>query len=116
MVLKVGDIVEAKVTGIVDYGFFVEIEDFSGLCHISEISNDFVDDINKFVSIGDIIFVEILEIDYEKKHLKISIKDIYYRSFNDGTHITETRRGFLPLKQNLDKWIVEKINEYNKKI
>ena len=36
--LNVGDIVLAKVTGISDFGFFVSIGNFKGLCHISEIS------------------------------------------------------------------------------
>ena len=51
--LNVGDIVLAKVTGISDFGFFVSIGNFKGLCHISEISNNFVEDIKKFIhSIG----------------------------------------------------------------
>ena len=45
--LNVGDIVLAKVTGISDFGFFVSVGEYSGLCHISEVSNDFVDDIEK---------------------------------------------------------------------
>ena len=42
--LNVGDIVLAKVTGISDFGFFVSVGEYSGLCHISEVSNDFVDE------------------------------------------------------------------------
>ena len=37
--LNVGDIVLAKVTGISDFGFFVSVGEYSGLCHISEVSN-----------------------------------------------------------------------------
>ena len=33
--LNVGDIVLAKVTGISDFGFFVSVGEYSGLCHIS---------------------------------------------------------------------------------
>ena len=40
--IKCGDIIKCRVTGIADYGFFVECENnYSGLCHISEVSNDF---------------------------------------------------------------------------
>ena len=103
--LNVGDIVLAKVTGISDFGFFVSIGEFTGLCHISEISNSFVEDIKKFVAIGD-------DIDEESKKVKVSIKDIYYLSHDDENRIKETRRGFLPLKEMLPIWIKEKIMEY----
>lgn len=112
--LNVGDIVLAKVTGISDFGFFVSVGEYSGLCHISEVSNDFVDDIGKFVAIGDEVYVLILDIDEEERKLKVSIKDIYYLSCDDENKIVETRRGFLPLKDMLPVWIKEKMNEYEK--
>ena len=111
--LKVGDIVLVKVTGITEYGFFIEIGEYSGLCHISEVSNDFVDDISKFVSIDEDIYVLILEINESTKHLKVSIKDIYYINYDDCRRIKETRKGFLPLKEMLPIWIEEKLQEYN---
>ena len=89
--LNVGDIVLAKVTGISDFGFFVSIGNFKGLCHISEISNNFVEDIKKFVSVGDEIYVLILDIDDESKKVKVSIKDIYYLSHDDENRIKENR-------------------------
>ncbi|MEF2662778.1 MAG: S1 RNA-binding domain-containing protein [Bacilli bacterium] len=113
--LNVGDIVLAKVTGISDFGFFVSIGNFKGLCHISEISNNFVEDIKKFVSVGDEIYVLILDIDDESKKVKVSIKDIYYLSHDDENRIKETRRGFLPLKEMLPIWIKEKMMEYENK-
>ena len=40
---KVGDIIKCSVCGITEYGFFVNIDkEYVGLCHISEVSNDFV--------------------------------------------------------------------------
>lgn len=112
MKFKIGDIVLAKVTNIKEYGFFIKALDYDGLCHISEISNDYVDDINRFVKLDDEIYVEILDIDDEKKELKVSIKDIYYRGKDDDMHIAETRKGFLPLKKQLPIWIEKKMQEY----
>lgn len=112
--MKVGDIVLVKVTGIADYGFFIEKDGFTGLCHISEVSNNFVEDISKFVSVGEEIYVLILDIDEVSKHLKVSIKDIYYINYDDKNRIKETRKGFLPLKEMLPIWIDEKIKEYEK--
>lgn len=112
--MKVGDIVLVKVTGIADYGFFIEKDGYTGLCHISEVSNNFVEDISKFVSVGEEIYVLILDIDEVSKHLRVSIKDIYYINYDDKNRIKETRKGFLPLKEMLPIWIDEKIREYEK--
>jgi len=112
--MKVGDIVLVKVTGITDYGFFIEKDGYTGLCHISEVSNNFVEDVSKFVSVGEEIYVLILDIDEVSKHLKVSIKDIYYINYEDKNRIKETRKGFLLLKEMLPIWIDEKIREYEK--
>ena len=112
--MKVGDIVLVKVTGIADYGFFIEKDGFTGLCHISEVSNNFVEDVSKFVSVGEEIYVLILDVNEVSKHLKVSIKDIYYINYEDKNRIKETRKGFLPLKEMLPIWIDEKIREYEK--
>lgn len=110
---KINDIIEVKVTSIVEYGFFVTMnDDYSGLCHISEISNEFVSNINDYVHENELIYAQILEIDHENKQMKLSIKDIYYKTENDNNHIVESRRGFLPLKNMLPIWIDKKMKEY----
>lgn len=110
---KEKDIIEAKVTGIQEYGAFVNIDDaYDGLIHISEISYGFVRNINDYVKIGDTIYAEVIDVDKNTNQLRLSIKDIDYR--NDGTRlkrIAETKSGFEPLKDNLDKWINRKIKE-----
>ena len=69
-----GDIVSGTITGIKDYGAFVQVEDYCGLIHISEFSDGFVKNINDIVAIGDVVNVEILEVDEEGKKLKLSYK------------------------------------------
>ena len=113
--MQVGDIKKGIVTGIKDYGFFIKINDYKGLCHISEISNGYVANINDYVNVNDKVYVLITKIKNNKK-LNVSIKDIYYLAKDDVNHIVETRKGFLPLKTMLPVWINEKIKEYNKKI
>ena len=114
--IKNGDIIKCTVTGITDYGIFIKSEnDYTGLCHISEISNDYVKDINDFVHLNEIIYCQIIDVDYKTKQLRLSIKDIYYKTEDDGKRIVETRKGFLPLKEKLPIWIGEKMKEYEKK-
>lgn len=105
-----GKIVKGCVTGIENYGIFVSLDEYySGLIHISEISNGFVKNVNDYVNIGETIKVKILEVDEENCHLKLSIKDFNYRMGNRKRNkIVETGTGFYLLKENLDKWIEEK--------
>ena len=112
-IYKVGKIVKGTVTGIENYGAFVSLEnDYTGLIHISEISNDFVKDINDFLQVGEIIYTQILEVDEINHHLKLSIKNINYKS-TSKSKIKESRLGFLPLKNHLNTWISEKLSEIN---
>jgi general stress protein 13 len=116
--LKEKDIIKVKITGIQNYGAFVDIdEEYDGLIHISEISYGFVKNISDYLNIGDNVYAEIVEIDNESKQVKLSIKDIDYK--NNGARIkrmAETKNGFTPLKNNLDRWINEKIKEITDKI
>ena len=115
---KEKDIIEAKVTGIQEYGAFVSIDnEYDGLIHISEISYGFVKNINDYVRIGDKIYAEVINIDKNSNQLRLSIKDIDYKK--DGSklkRIAETKSGFEPLKENLDEWINKKIKEIMEKM
>jgi len=72
---SLGDELEGEVTGIVDFGIFVKIEEsLEGLVHISEIDWGLVDDPHKFAKIGDKIKVKIIEIKDGK--ISLSIKSL----------------------------------------
>ena len=59
---KIGEIVIGCVTGIEKYGIFVGLDEYySGLIHISEISNSYVKNIHDYVKIGESIKVKIVE-------------------------------------------------------
>lgn len=72
--LKVGDKIKGIVTGVVDFGVFVNVDGIEGLVHISEISWDRVDNPTKFVRIGQEIEALIISIDKDK--LSLSIKQL----------------------------------------
>lgn len=109
---KEGKIIKGTVTGIEPYGIFVSFDDYySGLIHISEISYNFVKDINSFVKIGDVINTEIIGIDEDCNHLKLSIKNINYKlkTPRKKRKIIETKQGFRTLAHNLPLWIEKKL-------
>lgn len=112
-----GKIVTGRVTGIEKYGVFVSLDEFySGLIHISEISDGFVKDIHDFVSVGETIKARIVDKDDETYHIKLSIKNINYRIENKKEQkLKEVASGFKPLEEKLDGWIMLKLSEKNTK-
>ena len=74
MAMEIGDIVEGKVTGLTNFGAFVELpENKVGMVHISEVSNSFVKEISDFLEKGQVVKVKILNIDDAGK-ISLSIK------------------------------------------
>lgn len=71
---QVGSIHEGTVTSVMPFGAFVELSSKeSGLVHISELSNEYVKDINEFIKKGDKVRVKVIRID-EKGKISLSIK------------------------------------------
>lgn len=72
--LKVGDTVSGVVTGVVDFGAFVNVDGIEGLVHISEISWERVNNPADYVKVGQTIETKIISID--KERLSLSMKQL----------------------------------------
>lgn len=72
--LTVGDVVEGVVTGVIDFGAFVNVDGIEGLVHISEISWERVDNPRNYVKVGDKLKAKIIAID--KDRLSLSLKQM----------------------------------------
>jgi ribosomal protein S1 len=72
--LKVGDDVEGVVTGVIDFGAFVNVDGIEGLIHISEISWERVEDPRDYVKTGESVKARIISID--KDRLSLSLKQM----------------------------------------
>ena len=108
--VKKGDSVKGKVTGIENYGIFLLMEDgYTGLIHISEISEKFVRNVADYVQVDDDLFAKVIEVDHENKRYKLTIKNYDYREGKSNE--VEDVNGFTPLKEALPEWI----DEYKKK-
>ncbi len=70
--LKVGDTIEGVITGVIDFGAFVNVDGIEGLIHISEISWERVENPKDYVKIGQVISAKIIGID--KDRLSLSLK------------------------------------------
>ena len=107
---KEKDKVEGQITGVTEYGIFVKLEDnYFGLIHISEVSNDFVSDLPSMFNVSDTINATVLSVDEENKQVKLTIKEKKQKKF-----LEEKGAGFAPLKENLDRWIEEKLEDLKK--
>lgn len=72
--LSVGDVVKGIVTGVVDFGVFVNVDGIEGLIHISEISWERVNNPADYVKVGDSVEAKIIAID--KERLSLSMKQL----------------------------------------
>ncbi len=106
--MEKGKIIYGTVTGFENYGIFLSFENgYTGLIHISELSNHFVKNVTDYAKIGDSIPCLILECDEENKKLKCSIRSTPYGEEKDAI----IDHGFAPLKKQLPIWIEEKLKD-----
>ena len=115
---EVGKIIKGKVTGIENYGIFLNIDNkYTGLIHISEISEQYVKNVQDYVNLNEKIKARIIGIDVKNNQLKLSIKDVknYRYSKKNNNGIIETPKGFSTIEEKLPLWIEEKYRTLEKK-
>lgn len=118
MKYKINDLIIGKVNNVKPYAIFMSFDDGSqGLLHISEISNNYIRDIEKYATIGDEIKVKVLSIDDNNGFLRVSLKQVpeeeaYSSHVNAGRKVPEVNNdAFTPLKDKLEGWINDTLKE-----
>jgi len=82
---KTGDVVKGTVTKITNFGVFVGLEDgLEGLLHISELSDDKVENAEELVKVGDPLEVKILRVDTDERKIGLSKKQVGWSSDREG--------------------------------
>jgi len=72
--LQPGMVVEGKISNIVDFGAFVDLEGIDGLIHISELSWSHVNHPSEVLSVGETVRVKVLDIDRERQRISLGLK------------------------------------------
>lgn len=72
--LKVGDVVEAEITDVLEFGLSLKIQYLRGFVHISEVSWKKLDKLSDQYKKGDMVKAEVISLEPEKKNVKLSIK------------------------------------------
>ncbi|GMP96859.1 hypothetical protein CsSME_00045323 [Camellia sinensis var. sinensis] len=99
--LHVGDIVSGQIKRIESYGLFITIDHTNtvGLCHISELSDDHVDNIETKYRAGERVTSKVLKVDEDRQRVSLGMKNSYFMSNFDIQ---------APSKQKYDDAIEEK--------
>src|SRR5688500_5275019 len=72
--LQPGQVVEGKISNIVDFGAFVDLEGIDGLIHISELSWSHVNHPSEVLAIGETVRVKVLDIDRDRQRISLGLK------------------------------------------
>jgi len=72
--LESGQVVEGKISNIVDFGAFVDLDGIDGLIHISELSWSHVNHPSEVVAIGDTVRIKVLDIDRDRQRISLGLK------------------------------------------
>ncbi|MFT5180098.1 MAG: small subunit ribosomal protein S1 [Candidatus Paceibacteria bacterium] len=100
---KVEDVVDGEITGMVDFGVFVKIEEgLEGLVHISEMDWSLVEDPKKVFTVGDKVKVKVIEIKDNK--VSLSIKQLQENPWVSATNKYK--------KEDVVKGVVIKYNKH----
>ncbi|NQT30619.1 MAG: S1 RNA-binding domain-containing protein [Candidatus Saganbacteria bacterium] len=76
MPIEIGSEIEGKITGIANFGAFIELpEGKAGLVHISQVADTYVKDISKHLNVGDVVRVKVLGVAKGDKY-DLSIKQV----------------------------------------
>ena len=87
---KAGDVVNGTITKITNFGVFVGLEDgLEGLLHISELSEDKVENAEDFVKVGDAIEVKILRVDTDDRKIGLSKKRVGWSAEREAAEAAE---------------------------
>ena len=95
MAIEVGEKVNGKVSGITNFGAFIDLGDHrTGLVHISEVSDGFVKDIHDVLKVGDEVTVKVLKIEGNNK-ISLSIRKAQdNHEHEESRHENHSHRNF----------------------
>lgn len=86
--LSVGDVVKGSIKRVVPFGLFIVIDNtnLNGLCHVSEISDDHVDNLDDHFRPGGRVTAKVLKVDTEKHRISLGMKSSYFEDELGNNH------------------------------
>lgn len=100
MSIEVGNVISGKVTGITNFGVFVDLGDRkTGLVHISEVSDSYIQDIKEVLKVGDEVKVKVMTIADDGK-ISLSIRRAVEKPKEDSAN--KAKKSFTPRNDSQD--------------
>ncbi len=100
MSIEVGNVISGKVTGITNFGVFVDLGDRkTGLVHISEVSDSYIQDIKEVLKVGDEVKVKVMTIADDGK-ISLSIRRAVEKPKEDSAN--KPKKSFTPRNDSQD--------------
>ncbi len=94
--IREGEVRKGRVTGIREFGAFVDIGGIDGLVHISEFSWGQTEPPEKCVTIGDEVEIYVLKVDHETKKIALSFRRLHpepWETIHDKYHVEQLVKG-----------------------
>ena len=121
MKYEVGQLIIGTVAKVKPFALFMEFDGgVQGLLHISEISDSYIRDIEKYGRVGDRMKVKVVSVDESNGFLRVSLKQVPSEeafSTHDNNVRSVPQAGendFKPLASRLHKWIEQTLQEAEK--
>ncbi|MBE6812003.1 MAG: bifunctional 4-hydroxy-3-methylbut-2-enyl diphosphate reductase/30S ribosomal protein S1 [Ruminococcaceae bacterium] len=104
----VGSDFDVKIVSLTTFGAFAEIfPGMEGLIHISEISHERIAKPQDVLSIGETVRVQLLKVDFEKKHISLSIKALLEAPVKEVEEVVEEEVDDAPITMSIDEMIAK---------
>ena len=105
MTIKINEVVTGYVTGLKPYGGFITLDNnLVGLLHISQISHDYVGNINDFLKINQKVTVKVIDIENNKIYLSLKALQKNRRKKEIIFPSEQLKIGFTSLTEKLKIW------------
>lgn len=115
---EIGKIYEGTVAKVYpNYAILIFEEGFTGLLHISELSDKFIRNFSSLVQVGKIYSVKVFELDEKGQNAKVSVKRITpeeRKNYDKYVKIDPNTIDFSPLQEKLPEWISSQLQEETK--
>ncbi len=87
---RVGDLISGRVQQVTNFGVFINLAPgIDGLIHVSELDKDYVSHPDEAVAVGNEVSAEIIEIDREKRRIRLSLRQLKKKKENRKEKIEE---------------------------
>ena len=114
MSIEIGSRLEGKVTGITQFGAFIELPSGeTGLVHISEIADSYVKDVSQFLKINDVVSVKVINIEKNGK-IGLSLKSDQEKVNSKAVAVRSKSKIIKPIRRDSSQSFDDKLSKFLK--